>query len=223
MSNRELKTILSGFSLILFISLYYNISKSTVNTTAENIQAVVSMITLIVSIVTIYFVYKAYQSQNEQIAIQKQELEESRKEIEENKKNVEYNRVLESVYKQLELSLPVIKNKMFREIYHELYFNERQPCQIDDYLQKNRFDISDYIEVVHSHIDSLKLIINQSKIKSEDKKYLKRLVHNNLSSEFFYCFNKLKNSNIFFSYINEFLSRILELEAYKYRPHGLKS
>lgn len=72
MTNREIKKILIGFSLILFFSLYYNISNTTEkSTTADNIQAVVSIITLIVSIITIYFVYKAYQSQRHQIAIQK--------------------------------------------------------------------------------------------------------------------------------------------------------
>ena len=102
MSNKEIKTVLIGFSLILFTSLYYNISKSNASTTADNIQAVVSIITLIVSIITIYFVYKAYQSQKDQLAMQGKEIKRLTQEG-------EFNRLLDITYKQIEHSNNRIK------------------------------------------------------------------------------------------------------------------
>lgn len=196
MSNRELKTILTGFSLILFISLYYNISKSTLNTTAENIQAVVSMITLIVSIVTIYFVYKAYQSQNEQIAIQKKELEEGRK-------DVEFNRALDMFYKQIEYSKHRIAINNLEPIIKAFIENTLNTFYILDLVYSNLgikefIKISKIFRVLSEDLRIYNNILIQTNVNESDKLFLMQLVIDNI-------FPKLSEAiNIFQSSYRDF-------------------
>lgn len=177
MSNREIKVILIGFSLILFISLYYNISKSTESTTADNIQAVVSLITLIVSIITIYFVYKAYQAQNEQIAIQQKELEENRKELEENKKDVEYNRTVDILFKQLDGT-----NKAFQEI-SQIYFdklgNINSVSTIFEHIPRYNWILNVMIE----HFTFFSRITNNDKFSINDKYILFDIIKQNINQD----------------------------------------
>ncbi|WP_099369839.1 hypothetical protein [Sphingobacterium sp. 1.A.5] len=193
MSNREIKTVLIGFSIILFFSLYYNISNSTKeSTTADNIQAVVSIITLIVSIITIYFVYKAYQSQKEQINIQQAE-------IEDNRKDVEFNRALDIVYRQLEISLPLIKDndyKVFKDIVIDV---ETRNEDIIRTLEELEFELYDSLRNIEIHISMFNMTLNNSKVGINDKEFLRILICTNLNSDFFNFLHTLRgfSSEIF--------------------------
>ncbi len=206
MTNREIKTILFGFSTILFFSLYYNISNTTEkSTTADNIQAVVSIITLIVSIVTIYFVYKAYQSQKDQIEVQK-------KEIDENRKDVEFNRALDIVYRQLELSLPLIKNNdynVFLEIVLSVVNPEKDTIFSLEDLELELYDLLDNIE---KHINMFLLTLDNINLDLKDKEYLRKLICTNLNSDFFLFLHNLKGySYKIFNGRNTFEAQIIRI------------
>lgn len=99
MTNRDVKIVLCGFSIIFFFSLFYNIKKFAIDKTSNTdiIEATVAILTLITTIITIYFVYKTYKAQREEINKQDEE-------IERNRRDTEFNRVLDLVYRQLDKS-----------------------------------------------------------------------------------------------------------------------
>lgn len=171
MSSKEIKVILTGFSIILFVSLYYNISKSTVESTTAIIQAVTSILTLIVTIVTIYFLYKNYNQQ--QIHIDK------------TNEDVEFNRILDTVYRQLDLSLPLIKNKDY-SVFNKIIIDvESKREDIIHTIEQFELEIYDLLGNIEKHIELFLIIINNPKLSVEDREYLRILISTNLDNDFF--------------------------------------
>lgn len=171
MSSKEIKVILTGFSIILFVSLFYNISKSTVESTTSIIQAVTSILTLIVTIVTIYFLYKNYNQQQRQ--------------IDKTNKDVEFNRILDTVYRQLDLSLPLIKNKDY-SVFNKIIIDvESKREDIIHTIEEVELEIYDLLDNIEKHIGLFLIIINNPKLSVEDREYLRILISTNLDNDFF--------------------------------------
>lgn len=204
MTNREIKTILFGFSTILFFSLYYNISNSTEeSTTADNIQAVVSLITLIVSIITIYFVYKAYLSQKEQIELQQNELES-------NRKDVEFNRAVDLFYKQIEFTKNriLIINNLEPIIYDFIHITNyiNDPYYNVNFTKYQLETYSKLMDVLFEDFTSYDKVLKILILDNDSKKLLLELMVNNI-------YPKLYESIYNFRFLLHDLNRNFSIKA----------
>lgn len=206
MSNREIKVILIGFSLILFTSLYFNISKSTESTTADNIQTVVSLITLIVSIITIYFVYKvykAYKSQKDQIELQKKELENNRKDI-------EFNRAVDLFYKQIKFTKNriLIINNLEPIIYDFIHITNyiNDPYYNVNFTKYQLETYSKLLDVLFEDFTSYDKVFKILILDNDSKKLLLELMVNNI-------YPKLYESIYNFRFLLHDLNRNFSIKA----------
>jgi len=94
--------------VIVFGVVYILVDKNAEDKDYKVFDVVTPLLALFISVIGSIYVYNAYKAQQEQLKIQKDE-------IERNQKDVEYNRVLDTVYRQLEFS-----NNELREYFNEI-------------------------------------------------------------------------------------------------------
>jgi len=109
---------------------------------------------------------------------------QQRNQIKTNYQNTELNRVVDIIYRQLELTIPQIKNKLYLHLYK--LFSD---FEMNNGERLNSVD--EDIEVFHSllntasHIENFLFIINNSSLDVKEREYLRTIVFNNLNKDFF--------------------------------------
>lgn len=216
MSDKEYKSLIPKNTVlplallilvIVFGVVYILVDKNADDKDYKIFDVVTPLLALIISVIGSIYVYNAYNAQQEQIKIQKDELER-------NQKDVELNRQLDLIYRQLELCIPQIKNKEFLRLYNSFSdFNKNDGHRLNEFDED--FDISMYWLNTASYIDNFIYVINSSKLDISEKEYLRTIVINNLNKDFIDLtdafYNLIKRGNTMFDF-TEPIGRILKIK-----------
>lgn len=181
MTKREIIIIGFFYSSLISIALVIILKNVNAGNISEIIQAVTGVFTLLLTLGAVLYAYKAFKEQ-------KRQNDNNEIQIKKNNEDVEFNRVLDLVYRQLELSLPVIKNKRFDYLSKLFYDVEMDDKEIVVDIETFEFELIDYLESVESQIENLIFILEENSLKDKTKIYLKKLICNNLNNDFFYVF-----------------------------------
>ncbi|WP_447767563.1 hypothetical protein [Sphingobacterium faecium] len=185
--------IITVFLIGTFIHCYWKSKIIDESSGYNSINSVISLLALIINIITIFFVYRAYKSQVMQIEIQKTE-------IIENKEETEYNRILDIIYKQLELNISTFTNEKsnFNKI-NEYIFHQNKSN-----ILSNLPEISRLSRLINDEINFYISLINKANLEIHNKKFLFNIIYKNLGNDYIE----------FLMYIGQFESLILNCATY---------
>lgn len=197
---------------IVFAILYIVVDKKADEKDFKIFDVVTPILALIISVIGSIYVYNAYQAQREQIAIQKQEIEDS-------KRDAEYNRILDTIYRQLEFS-----NNELREYFNEINEPIKLIISLDDSFER----LTAYcwmFKILDVNFRIFDKILNNTLLDDRDKILIVDIISTNLylkPSMFYMQFaNTVKNVGGKDNYINEMM-RISE-ERKKIFPNIMHS
>lgn len=163
MSNKEIKIVIFTFSAIFFVTGVFFVKNNSNDNYADVIQAVASVFSLYISLGAIYYVYKTYQAQ--------------KAEIQRNSRDVEFNRILDLIYRQLEIS-----NKKYGEVVN----HPNAPKVPINKITETFPHISSYNWLFRLYLKDLEIIdnfLNKTTLKQEDKNLLVSIFTNNIEND----------------------------------------
>lgn len=173
MKNENFKLVKTGLLILLGLSVLINVGNNVIPTRYQfnpEIWGTVSdWMIIFITLVTAVFLYKTLRSQQEQITIQKDE-------IERNSRDVEFNRILDLIYRQLEIS-----NKKYREVVH----HPNAPKVPINKIAETFPHISSYNWLFRLYLKDLEFIdnfLNKTTLKQEDKNLLVSIFINNIEN-----------------------------------------
>lgn len=190
--NKILLASLIGLALILYaIGVAVFLNKGD-DKTVGAFEAVSSVTGIILSICTIFYVVKAFEQQKRQNDIQSEQINIQKDEIENNRQDAEFIRVIDVVFRQMELSLPNMKNNWYVNLERELLDDFKGDGDKANYIDDYKNEILNYLMNTSKHIENFIFIIKSSGLDFNRKDYIKNLVINNLNSDFKYLFERFE-------------------------------
>lgn len=201
--------------IIAFGVVYILVDKNAEDKDYKIFDVVTPLLALIISVIGSVYVYNAYSAQQEQIKIQKDE-------IERNRKDVEYNRVLDTVYRQLEFSNNELTEQ--EKLYYQAYKSHRNLEHIVNYLSQYTW----MFKLMETHYKFFDRILDSNNLQDNEKLILIEIIGANYNYKLVFLYMNLSNiiskeggfPNVKDAYIKLIYNKLLENECKKI---GLKS
>ncbi|WP_254527699.1 MULTISPECIES: hypothetical protein [unclassified Sphingobacterium] len=192
--NKYLKfSLITITAFIAFFYGYYELFNQYLESPTNSLEAsntTIQFILLITGIITIVFLYINYQQQRNQIKVQQNELES-------NRKDVEFNRAIDLIYKQLE------RTKQQLNIGFSDLMDIRSTIKENNFCLVEHHSLVGITKKFKAEQNIYETILKKSRLDPEDRKFLIRLIYENL-------FNETKT---FISMFNQDFKKELEREG----------